>query len=1681
MAVEQGELFARVLLYAAQAGYTEEIIPAATVCKATLNDGNLWAHLLRFQASPPRFDKPGSRRCWSMRTALMAACKTGNTDRVVFLLRSCLPVAAASHRAGAAIVNWKDAEGKSALHRAIDESHERCVRELLVSGLVDLELKDRVGKSALHVATFNGHIDIAKLLLAHTPKPDVTTKDHSGHGLLSEDAFYSKVPAESKDEIAILLLQNGIFPPKDFCRRALNEGGPGEAVCLELIERGFITADFIRDDYSLVPGGNPYEHLDRPRDEDWPLLCAISNGLSDTVILRLLDCESVRFNMGGQFGDRALHRSPLHALCEKNGSLAVMKRMFERGAGSIINARMGWGQTALHTAADHCDEEISHFLLAQGADATISDGARELPFYAAASKGREELALLLLDAATQSTDRSSTFDITDYLANEDYFDHPLLIAAEQGLGRLVERLLDLGADQTIRRSHTKRTALSEACRQGHIETARLLLSRLSPGADLDMNVPEGRGYRLDAEYYWLRRPLTYACQWPGKSGIGEVVKGLIERGAEVSPEPEEGEGEDYEGPLHVLISAKNGSEEQKLALLEILLSADGVDVDASGRNGKSLVYLAATRGYSTIVRRLQEAGADLDQPSREEWSPLQRAVKKGFFDTVKVLVECGADIDYEPELVFNCNTDDDGSDDEEDENIYDPRPHSALSLAVYSSAEAAEQIALYLVENGADVEARYTTTEILRLACLNGLDSVVVAALEASIKQSGKEKVSRYSFELIMCAAQAKNQKLALRMIEMGLEPPQPDDDADEDDVGWLQNLVEGCLFDACKNGLLELVKATVTRWKVNVDEEFIDRRKDVIMTSLHAASAGGHVDVLAFLLDSGADLFARDSDGRTAFFVALEESQSDVVEFFLARADDARVFNQEDSSGKRPLFCACMGNRIDILRLLLADTRVERDIVAPPGHDDDDRCNPLLIQACSCCPEEVVLVLLEAGFDPHIRGDKNTQAIHLAAKRGLVKVLEKLLSLGVKPNCRDYRGRTPLFYAASQGRLEAMRFLLALDKSLVDGRTSDGRTILMAAAEGGHTDAVLLLLEDYKLPTGATTLRGETALMLAIQNKHPTTALTLIDGSTTEELNFSHRLTREGPLQMSLRQSLWEVCLELLEKGCDATQRAEGKWALEVAFEHAPVYSPDGNTDLEAHEMFREVIAEFILNGADPSTSTNGYVKKDTSTALDVALVWANSDKGCRIVDMLLREGGDFKIRSSCLRRCLNAVTPKTQLALKLLEPDVLPHMRSTDGKEFDLEEDADGQSFLYLAARQNLLSVVMRLLELGADPFKPCTSVGWAGANALHEAARVGNAEVVRAFLASPKTTRANINAIYRNESTALTFASASGTGDAAIALIEDPRVDLTWYSASASLGRTTPLETACAYHNNLVVRRLCEKRLTAGVLSRALTCAIVTLNLEAVRLLAGLRNVDLAQSLFVLLAREHDWLRWGREKNADDRLPMLSLLLSLGAPVNSDAWLEGTAVHLAVKAGSFGAVLRLLEAGANPNIPLTIERTTPLMSAAHAGLDDMVSLLCKHGADVNAQDRNGLTALAYCCKGLPAEVATHQRVKIARMLLAAGARPAAGPGPATTELHLACAGFNLLFGDELIAVLLAAGSSPLIRTAEGKLPIDELPSTCKDRPLWKKACKLLEDAAASAKLKSMDGAATASVARA
>ncbi|MEW6280569.1 MAG: ankyrin repeat domain-containing protein, partial [Candidatus Eremiobacterota bacterium] len=157
-----------------------------------------------------------------------------------------------------------------------------------------------------------------------------------------------------------------------------------------------------------------------------------------------------------------------------------------------------------------------------------------------------------------------------------------------------------------------------------------------------------------------------------------------------------------------------------------------------------------------------------------------------------------------------------------------------------------------------------------------------------------------------------------------------------------------------------------------------------------------------------------------------------------------------ERQDGQTPLSQAANAGDVELTRLLLQSG-------ADPNFPDEDGAVPLFFAT----RHEVTRTLLEAGarieFHPYWGS-----ALHLAAADPDTTRLRLLLSAPGAQNALiwfDDMGWSPLHWAASQGRVEAIRLLLAAGTP-ADLRCPGGRTALALAWREGHGDAIAALLE---------------------------------------------------------------------------------------------------------------------------------------------------------------------------------------------------------------------------------------------------------------------------------------------------------------------------------------------------------------------------------------------------------------------------------------------------------------------------------------------------------------------------------------------------------------------------------------------------------------------------------------------
>jgi uncharacterized protein len=268
-----------------------------------------------------------------------------------------------------------------------------------------------------------------------------------------------------------------------------------------------------------------------------------------------------------------------------------------------------------------------------------------------------------------------------------------------------------------------------------------------------------------------------------------------------------------------------------------------------------------------------------------------------------------------------------------------------------------------------------------------------------------------------------------------------------------------------------------------------------LIMSALH-----GKIENMRILLSKNADVNIGGNDTvPSALFASFEFIHSpsicaDMVNLLLEHGADINVKNKDN---KTPLLAAItspnIGDEQERLNIVKSLLNKDSDLTVRDKSMESWQPTPLLA-AIHGEKSEIALLLIEQGADVNeqsgaIDGNGSIQynALMQASEKGLVNVVDALLSKGAEINTRNENGDSALLIAAANHNIDKIVPML-LDKGAdATVANNDGITVLMnAATSSGYVsgDTIELLIKQG-INVNATDKRGWTALMYAADARY--------------------------------------------------------------------------------------------------------------------------------------------------------------------------------------------------------------------------------------------------------------------------------------------------------------------------------------------------------------------------------------------------------------------------------------------------------------------------------------------------------------------------------------------------------------------------------------------------------------------
>lgn len=228
----------------------------------------------------------------------------------------------------------------------------------------------------------------------------------------------------------------------------------------------------------------------------------------------------------------------------------------------------------------------------------------------------------------------------------------------------------------------------------------------------------------------------------------------------------------------------------------------------------------------------------------------------------------------------------------------------------------------------------------------------------------------------------------------------------------------------------------------------------------------------LAFeLIEQGADVNAKDENGRTPAFYCVENGNYTILSNLDNAGKNKVDPNVQDKNGMSLLHCAVLKKQDAIITYLL-----KVRACTPRTQITKSGASPLY-DAARIGTAEMVKNLVTFGADPTVATNNGLTPLHQAAARGNLDMVKDLVQAGADVNAIAKNGRTPIFYAAERGKASTVNFLLE-KKAEVNLPDEKGFTPLHCAAASGNVALVKFLVTTKKANFAATAKDGTTVLM---------------------------------------------------------------------------------------------------------------------------------------------------------------------------------------------------------------------------------------------------------------------------------------------------------------------------------------------------------------------------------------------------------------------------------------------------------------------------------------------------------------------------------------------------------------------------------------------------------------------------
>ncbi len=647
--------------------------------------------------------------------------------------------------------------------------------------------------------------------------------------------------------------------------------------------------------------------------------------------------------------------------------------------------------------------------------------------------------------------------------------------------------------------------------------------------------------------------------------------------------------------------------------------------------GQTPLHLAVIQGEDNIANYLLKEGASVNAKDSSGATALHEAVRYGQTNIVEKLLNAGADVNAQDAM-------------------------GKTPLLIITPEENQFPIYELLLTNGARINATDSFGDTaLHIASLTEAKTDVLEYLVskgADINERNKKGVTPL--------AQAVEKRIA-EHIEFYARKGADIYAADIDGISPLYRSLD----------------AGVDMTKQLINSQNISLRDSMGNTALHIAIAkNADLEQIAFLIDMGIDVNARNRNGHSPLYLAVQDNNRSIGEKLLASGADVFSTDSENSSPLR--LALTWGGDVQ-------DWVLTSEVIRAK----DGAGNTPLHYAAEWNLNAAVTSIIEKGGHINAQNNNGESPLFNAVKANNIGAIEILLKNGTDKNLRNYLGDTIVHYSVRWEAQDAARLAISNGYD-VNAKNLSGKTALHQAARNGKTEMIVLLLQQRANIHAADTA-GRTPLMDAIQAQNiQNVRLLIANGASTSIPEMYGR--------NAYHEAVETENLELIKIISDAggnplARDTHGRTPLSLVFDKnlslveavlagdLNLTDSDGNTPLHIAVIntTSDEILEYLIN--------IGYSPDRRNSEGRTPLLLATQKGSLKVVEEFLKVGADPFIMDNSGQSALTfAIQNNTEML------NIIVQLAGT-------KRDIAGETILHYAAREANYETVQRLISMGLD----------------------------------------------------------------------------------------------------------------------------------------------------------------------------------------------------------------------------------------------------------------------------------------------------------------------------------------------------------------------------------------------